>query len=89
MALKIPADAVALAAFAGYDQARRFMRKDPKHKPRKAWKKFALDFEFWKALSPADWGEASRKHFSLTVHGDEPGTIEEFWARLHRHRHQT
>jgi hypothetical protein len=55
MSLKIPAEAVALAAFAGYDKAIKFMGKYSKHKPRKAWKKFALDFEFWRAVAPDDW----------------------------------
>jgi hypothetical protein len=88
MSLKIPAEAVALAAFAGYDKAIKFMGKYSKHKPRKAWKKFALDFEFWRAVAPDDWREVSRKHWSLSLIGDA-GKIERFWADIHRNRLQT
>jgi hypothetical protein len=88
MALRIPAEAVALAAVAGYGKAIKFMGKHPKHKPRKAWKKFALDFDFWRVVSPDDWQEVSRQHWRLTLIND-PVEIEEFWATVRRHRQQT
>jgi hypothetical protein len=87
VALRIPADAVVLAAAAGYGKALRFMSKHPKHKPRKAWKKFALDFDFWRAISPDDWREVSREHWGIALHC-EAGELENFWAKVHRRRLQ-
>jgi hypothetical protein len=81
MPLSIPADAVAFAALNGYEKALKFIGKHPKHKPRKAWKKFALDFDFWRAVSPDDWRDISREHWSVSLHG-EIAEIESFWQRL-------